>query len=255
MRIPFSKYFDHTLLKAEASPEDIEQLCREAVKYDFASVCVNSRYVPLAVRILRDLQAQKEPGMQYAPVFVTSVVGFPLGAMARAAKVFEAETALKAGAHDIDMVISIGAVKAGNYPAVTHEVAEIKEKVDEYGGTLKVILETCLLTETEIALAAKAACEGGADFLKTSTGFGPGGATVQDLTLMKNVAAGWAAQHNTDGSDAGEAAKREAPKLKASGGIRDLAAAKEMIAAGAERLGTSATIDIIKEYFEAGIDQ
>lgn len=252
MNKPFSKYFDHTLLKAEASPDDIILLCREAVKYDFASVCVNSRYVPLAVRTLRDLQEQQAPGLQFAPVVVTSVVGFPLGAMARAAKVFEAETALKAGAHDIDMVISVGAVKAGNYPAVTHEIAEVKEVVARYGGTLKVILETCLLTEAEISLAAKAACEGGADFLKTSTGFGPGGATAKDLALMKEAAEGWAAQQAQANGDAPQPA---VPELKASGGIRDLAAAKEMIAAGATRLGTSATIAIMKEYFEAGIDQ
>ena len=253
MKKPFSKYFDHTLLKAEASPDDIIQLCREAVKYDFASVCVNSRYVPLAARTLRDLQEQQAPGMQFSPVLVTSVVGFPLGAMARAAKVFEAETALKAGAHDIDMVISVGAVKAGNYPAVTHEVAEIKEVVARYGGTLKVILETCLLTEPEISLASKAACEGGADYLKTSTGFGPGGATTHDLALMKEAAEGWAAQQNAAAETTG-AATVIPPQLKASGGIRDLAAAKEMIAAGAERLGTSATIAIMKEYFEEGIN-
>ena len=242
MTKPFSKYFDHTLLKAEASPDDIEKLCRDAVKYNFASVCVNSRYVPFAARVLRDLYEGQEAE---SPVLITSVVGFPLGAMARAAKVFEAETAMKTGAHDIDMVISVGAVKAGNYPAVTHEVAEIKEVVSRYGGTLKVILETCLLTEPEISLASKAACEGGADFLKTSTGFGPGGATAHDLSLMKEAAEGWAAQQTPPAA---------APKLKASGGIRDLAAAKEMIAAGAERLGTSATIAIMKEYFEEGIN-
>lgn len=255
MTRPFSKYFDHTLLKAEASPDDIIQLCRDAVKYDFASVCVNSRYVTLAVRTLRDLQEQQAPGMQFSPVVVTSVVGFPLGAMARAAKVFEAETALKAGAHDIDMVISVGAVKAGNYPAVTHEVAEVKEVVEKHGGTLKVILETCLLTEPEISLAAKAACEGGADFLKTSTGFGPGGATVKDLTLMKEAAEGWAAQKAAASEADTRSTAPAVPQLKASGGIRDLKTAKEMIAAGADRLGTSATIAIMKEYYEAGIDQ
>ncbi len=248
MTKPFSKYFDHTLLKAEASPDDIEKLCREAVKYNFASVCVNSRYVPFAARTLRDLYEGQDTE---SPVVVCSVVGFPLGAMARAAKVFEAETAMKAGAHDIDMVISVGAVKAGNYPAVTHEVAEVKEVVSRYGGTLKVILETCLLTEPEISLASKAACEGGADFLKTSTGFGHGGATVHDLTLMKEAAEGWAAQQ-TSTAESPETPVA-APKLKASGGIRDLKTAKEMIAAGADRLGTSATLAIMKEYFEEGI--
>ena len=228
MKKPFSKYFDHTLLKAEASPDDIIQLCREAVKYDFASVCVNSRYVPLAARTLRDLQEQQAPGMQFSPVLVTSVVGFPLGAMARAAKVFEAETALKAGAHDIDMVISVGAVKAGNYPAVTHEVAEIKEVVARYGGTLKVILETCLLTEPEISLASKAACEGGADFLKTSTGFGSAGAELDDIALFRaNIA--------------------DSVKIKAAGGILTREQMEAFLAAGCDRIGCSSTSILFDE--------
>lgn len=247
----FARYFDHTLLKPEATPADIEQLCREAVDYGCYSVCVNSRYVPLAARVLRDLQS-----VEMTPVVVTSVVGFPLGAMSRAAKVFEAETAVRAGAHDIDMVIPTGAVKAGNLFAVEYEVSEVRAAIDaaaeatgwdaEKRPTLKVILETSLLTETEIGLASKAAVRGGANFLKTSTGFSSGGVMVRHLTLMREAAEGacWAL-----------AATRRLPLsqippvgLKASGGIRDLNTARIMIDAGATRLGTSATVQILEEY-------
>ena len=227
----FAKYFDHTLLKPEATEEDIRRLCAAAVAYGVAAVCVNSRYVKTAKAFLDEL---KSPGK------VAAVVGFPLGAMSTTAKAYEAGSAVREGADEIGMVRPIGAAKSGNYEEITKDVSKVKEgmltmSIHSLGGPtrpdplLKVILETGLLTDEEIAKSCEAAIAGGADFLKTSTGFGNGGATVEAVTLMWDTAAGRA-------------------KIKASGGIRDLAAARAMIGAGADRLGTSATTAILDEY-------
>lgn len=220
-----AKYFDHTLLKADATPDDIRALCREAAEMNVFSVCVNSRFVSLARKTLDGLS---EDGITN-DVKVTSVVGFPLGAMSKEAKAFEAAQAVRDGADEIDMVIMIGSVKAGCGKMIEEDIRGVKEAIGE--KTLKVILETGLLTDDEIIFACGCALNAGADYLKTSTGFGRGGATVRHIQLMKKAAAGRA-------------------KIKASGGIRDLAAAMEMIEAGADRIGASATVEILKEKGE-----
>ena len=225
----FSKYFDHTLLKPEATEEDIRRLCEEAVSLDVCAVCVNSQYVKTAKACLEG-----------SGIRVASVVGFPLGAMAPQAKAFEATQALRDGADEIDMVIPIGAAKAGDYEAVYKDVRAVREALEtmvfyragQDSPVLKVILEVGLLTEEEIRGSGKAAIRGGADFLKTSTGFGPGGATAENVALLKEIA---------DEYGEGDV------KVKASGGIRDRKTAEEMITAGAERLGTSATAAILKD--------
>lgn len=214
----FNKYFDHTILKADASQADVENVCIEAIKYNFKSVCVNScntKYVAGYV---------KESGID-----VCIVVGFPLGTMSTDAKKFEAAYAIEDGATEIDMVINVGALKDEDYDYVKKDIAELVD-VCAHNTTgekvlLKVIIETCLLSKEEIVKACKLAVEAGADFVKTSTGFSTGGANVEDVKLMKE----------TVGDKAG---------VKASGGIRDLATAKAMIEAGADRLGTSATVNI-----------
>ncbi len=208
---------DHTLLKPEAMPEQIEVLCTEAMQYGFASVCVNGIFVPLA--------AQKLAG---SPVKVCTVVGFPLGAMHTSAKVYETQVALKHGATEIDMVLSVGNLKADNISAVHHDISSIVAECHLKGAICKVILETCLLTDAEKVVACRVCVDAGADFVKTSTGFSTGGATVDDIRLMRN----------TVGADMG---------VKASGGIRNLATALAMIEAGANRLGVSAGVAIIKE--------
>ncbi len=223
----FSHYFDHTLLKADATPAQIRTLCQEAMAYDVYAVCVNSKYVALCKEILQAAES---------PVQVAAVVGFPLGAMAPAAKAFEAQVACLNGASEIDMVMDIGSVKAGDYAAVTADVAAVKEAIVPYGGVLKVILETGFYTSEELRQASVVAVKGGADFLKTSTGFGPGGASPEALAIMQEVA--------QKAMDAGS----QRVQLKASGGIRNLATAQAMIKAGATRLGTSATLAILKEY-------
>lgn len=222
-----NKYIDHTLLKPEASEAQILKLCDEALEYDFYSVCVNGCHVPTAVSKLEG-----------SDVKVAAVVGFPLGAMSTAAKVFETREAVDAGAAEIDMVINIGALKEGRYEYVLHEIAALVDVCHGYpllygepvegGALLKVIIETCLLTDEEIVKACELAVEAGADFVKTSTGFSTGGATEEAVALMRR----------TVGDKA---------KIKASGGIRTLTDAKKFIELGADRLGCSAGVQIMKE--------
>lgn len=205
---------DHTLLKADAQPGDIEKLCMEAKTHQFASVCVNPANVPLAYQILKDTSVK-----------VCTVVGFPLGATLSEVKAFETAAAIKAGAGEIDMVINIGALKSKNYDLVE---ADIRAVVEAAQGTLvKVIIETCLLTNEEKEIACQLAKKAGAQFVKTSTGFSTGGATIEDIQLMRK----------TVGPEMG---------VKASGGVRDRKTALQMIEAGATRIGTSSGIGILE---------
>ena len=208
-----NQYIDHTVLKATATASDIAQLCAEAKTHDFFSVCINSSWVPLAKSLLAE-----------SSVKVCSVIGFPLGAMSCAAKVFEAKAAVSEGADEIDMVINVGLLKAGQIDAVRDEIRKIKQAI----GTrvLKVIIETCYLDDEEKVIACKLALDANADFVKTSTGFGTGGATVEDVQLMLDSVAGKA-------------------KVKASGGVKDAEAALKYIAMGVMRLGTSNGIKIV----------
>jgi deoxyribose-phosphate aldolase len=211
-------YIDHTLLKADATAKEIEQLCREARENNFYSVCVNGSWVAQAGHFLEGTEIK-----------VASVVGFPLGAMSPDAKRFETEAAIDDGAHEIDVVLSLGRLKAGDDKYVLRELRDVVEAADE--RPVKVILETCLLTREEKIRACELVVESGARFVKTSTGFSTGGATVEDVGLMRE----------TVGPKFG---------VKASGGIRDLQAALAMIVAGASRLGTSAGIAIVKGLAE-----
>lgn len=213
--IEINKYIDHTILKATATEEDIIQLCKEAVEYDFFSVCVNSGYVSLAKKNLSG-----------SNVKVCTVVGFPLGAMSTAAKVFEATKALEDGAEEVDMVINIGELKSKNFQKVEEEITEIKKAIGD--KVLKVIIETCYLTPEEIVEASELAVKAKADFVKTSTGFGNDGAKLENIELMKNAVDGQA-------------------KLKASGGIKNLDTALSYIEAGVERIGTSSGVSIVNE--------
>ncbi len=209
-----SKYFDHTILKADAKKEDIEKICKEAIEYNFASVCVNSYWTGYVAQLLSN-----------SDVSVCTVVGFPLGAMSTKAKAYETSCAVEDGADEIDMVINVGELKAGNLEAVFEDIKAVRGQCE--GKILKVIIETCYLTEDEKKTACELAVKAKADFVKTSTGFGCGGAAVEDVALMKRVVSGKA-------------------KVKASGGIRNSQTAKAMIEAGADRLGTSATIAIVE---------
>ncbi|HEY2028213.1 MAG TPA: deoxyribose-phosphate aldolase [Myxococcales bacterium] len=202
-------YLDHTLLKPDATPEQVERLCDEARVHGFAGVCVNGVHVERAVRLL--------PGKVFA------VVGFPLGAMTSRAKAWEARELVAAGASEIDMVLPVGLLKAGVLAAVERDIRGVVEA----NAPVKVILETCLLTRAEKIAACRIAQEAGAAFVKTSTGFGPGGATVEDVALLRE----------TVGSRMG---------VKASGGIRTASDALRMIEAGASRLGTSASVAIVQ---------
>lgn len=213
--IEINKYIDHTVLKATASEADIIELCEEAREYEFFSVCVNSGYVPLAKK---NLEGSK--------VKVCSVVGFPLGAMSTEAKIFEAERAVKDGAEEIDMVMNIGELKSRNYTKVEDEIADLKKAIGDL--VLKVIIETCYLTPQEVTLASEIAVKAGADFVKTSTGFGTDGAKMEHIDLMKKAVNGQA-------------------KIKASGGIKNLDTALSYIEAGVERIGTSSGVSIVKE--------
>ena len=208
----FSKYFDHTLLKPDASRSDILKLCGEAAKYDFASVCVNGCHVAAACAALKDTDVK-----------TAAVAGFPLGAMSTEAKAAEISDALENGASEIDAVINIGALKESRYEYIEDELATLAAICHEDDSLLKVILETCLLTDEEIVKGCQLAVKAGADFVKTSTGFSTGGATPRHVALMKK----------TVGYDA---------LVKASGGIRTLEDAKQMIEAGADRLGCSASV-------------
>jgi len=214
----FAQYFDHTLLKADATEDDIIKLLKEAREYQFCSVCVNGCHVSLARKFLGS-----------CGVKVATVIGFPLGAMSTAAKLAEADDALNNGADELDMVINIGALKGGHTNHVLSEITQLASLCHQRGTRLKVIIETCLLTKEEIVAACQLAKEANADFVKTSTGFSTGGATVEDIRLMRN----------TVGSEM---------QIKASGGIRTLTDAQAMIEAGADRLGCSASAAILQEY-------
>ena len=212
----FSKYFDHTILKADATEKEIINLCEEAKKYNFASVCVNPCYVKRCVEILKE-----------SDVDVCTVVGFPLGSMITESKLFETEQALKDNADEIDMVINLGKLKDKDYDYVKNEINLLKKACGN--KILKVIIETCLLTDEEKIKACELSKEAGADFVKTSTGMSKAGAKKEDIILMKNVV----------GNDLG---------VKASGGIKDLNSAKIMIDAGATRIGCSSTVNIMEDY-------
>ncbi len=207
------KLFDHTILKPDASREAVEKICKEALKHNFASVCVNQYRTKLVAQLLEG-----------SDVKVCTVVGFPLGAVATEVKVFETKQALADGANEIDMVINVGAMKDADYDYVENDIRKVKEACGDV--ILKVIIETCLLTDEEKVKACQLSMKAGADFVKTSTGFSTGGATVKDVTLMRNTVG-------------------NVCQVKASGGIRDAATAKSMVEAGADRLGTSATVNII----------
>ncbi|WP_277284858.1 deoxyribose-phosphate aldolase [Sneathia sanguinegens] len=210
-----NKYIDHTVLKATTTPKDIEKLCNEAKEYKFYSVCVNGCYVPLCKKLLVNTDVK-----------VAAVIGFPLGAMSTEAKVYEAKKCIEDGANEIDMVINVGMLKAKEYDYVKEEIRQIKEAIGT--NVLKVIIETCYLTDDEKVKACELAVEAKADFVKTSTGFGTNGATFEDVTLMKK----------TVGNRA---------KVKASGGVKTYETAVKYIELGAERLGTSSGIQIINK--------
>lgn len=212
-----NRYFDHTVLKPEATEADVTKLCSEAKEYDFYAVCVNSCYVPLAAKLLEGTEVQ-----------VAAVVGFPLGACCTDAKAYETEWACREGASEIDMVIHVGALKEKRYDYVKEDISAVVAAAMEFDAIVKVILETCLLTDEEIVKACELSREAGAAFIKTSTGFSKDGATVHHVALMKK----------TVGDDL---------QVKASGGIRDLAKTLEMIEAGADRIGASASVEIFKE--------
>lgn len=210
-----AQYFDHTILKPAATAAEVKNICEEAKAYGFFSVCVN----PVHVRFVKELLAGSE-------VKVCSVVGFPLGAHTSYIKAAETERAIADGADEIDMVINVGALKDKNYTLVENDIRAVVEAAQ--GNTVKVIIETCLLDTNEIVEACTLAKKAGAHFVKTSTGFAGGGATVEDVALMKK----------TVGDDL---------QVKASGGIKNLEDTKKMIAAGADRIGASAGLAIMKE--------
>lgn len=212
-----ARLIDHTLLKPEATPDEIEKLCHEAREYRFAAVCVNPPYVKQCAQLLRGTD-----------VAVCTVVGFPLGAHTTEVKVFEAQQAITDGATEIDMVINIGALKAKQYDRVREDIRAVCDAAHARGAIVKVIIEAALLTDDEKVRACELAREAGADFVKTSTGFGPGGATVHDVALMAR----------TVGGQLG---------VKAAGGIRSYEQAQAMVAAGATRIGASAGVKIVAE--------
>lgn len=215
-----AKYMDHTLLKADATLDGIDRVVAEAKQFGCASVCVNPFWVPYVARLLDG-----------SGVATCTVVGFPLGASSTASKVFETTDAIANGADEIDMVINIGELKAGHAELVREDICAVAEATHAGGKLLKVIIECCLLTDDEKRLACLLCAEAGADFVKTSTGFSTGGATVADVTLMRECV----------GPDFG---------VKAAGGIRTLADAYAMIEAGASRLGVSAAASILAELDE-----
>ena len=217
MDIKLNKYIDHTLLKPDACMSDIETLCHKAIEHDFYSVCVNSRWVPLCASILKD-----------SDVKIAAVAGFPLGAMSKESKAFEACWACKEGAAEIDMVIDIGAMKSCMYDDVESDIKAVVDAASEHGGIVKVILETGLLSDEEIIKACELSEAAGAAFVKTSTGFGYGGAELDTVKLMRSSVS-------------------DSVSVKASGGIRDKKTALAMIEAGADRIGTSSGIKIVSE--------
>lgn len=215
-----AKFIDHTLLKPGATREQIEQLCQEAEKFQFATVCINPAWVKSCRELLQD-----------TPVKICTVVGFPLGANTPEVKAFEARQAIREGAREIDMVINVGALKSGDDELVLRDITAVTEACRDGSALSKVIIEAALLTDEEKVRACLLAREAKADFVKTSTGFGPGGATVHDVALMK------------------EAVQCQL-EVKAAGGIRSLADAKKMLEAGATRIGASAGVKIIRETEE-----
>ncbi|KMY31298.1 deoxyribose-phosphate aldolase [Lysinibacillus xylanilyticus] len=210
----FARMIDHTLLKAEATKEQIEKLCAEAKQFNFASVCVNPTWVKNSSELL-----------QGSDVLVCTVIGFPLGANTPAVKAFEAKDAIANGAQEVDMVINIGALKDKNYDLVQADIAAVVEAA-KGNALVKVIIESCLLTDEEKVKACELAVAAGADYVKTSTGFSTGGATAEDIALMRK----------TVGPDLG---------VKASGGVRSLEDMKKMIEAGATRIGASSGVAIM----------
>lgn len=212
-----AKLIDHTLLKPAASQDQIAQLCYEARTYGFASVCINPTHVKLAAQLLKG-----------SGVDVCTVVGFPLGATPATVKAYETQQALRDGATEIDMVINVGALKSQDYAAVFEDIGAVVRTAHAGGALVKVIIEAALLTDEEKVIACQLSKAAGADFVKTSTGFGPGGATVADVSLMRRVVG---------------------PKIgvKAAGGVGSYSDAQEMIAAGATRIGASAGVAIVSE--------
>lgn len=209
------KHIDHTMLKPVATPSAIKQLCAEALEYNFYAVCVNSCYVALAKEELKD-----------SGIKIAAVVGFPLGAMSTEAKVCEAQFCIEQGADEIDMVINLGWLKSKEYGLVKDEIIEIKRAIGS--RKLKVIIETCYLTAEEKKIASMLILEAKADFVKTSTGFGSGGATFEDIELIRSVI-------------------QNKIQIKASGGIKDKKTALRYLDMGVSRLGTSSGIAIVKE--------
>ena len=207
------KLFDHTILKADATEEAVAKICAEAIEYGFMSVCVNTYYTAFVAEKLKGTDVK-----------VCTVVGFPLGQMSTKAKALETECAVADGAQEIDMVLNVAALKNGKYDVVLSDIKAVKAACGD--ALLKVILETCLLTKEEIVKGCELSVEAGADFVKTSTGFSTGGATTEDIALMRR----------TVGPDIG---------VKASGGVRDYKGAAAMVEAGASRIGASATIAIL----------
>ena len=216
-RSELAAVIDSTLLKPDATPEDVGRLCREAIKYGFRAVCVNPAYVKLADSLLSK-----------SKVRTCTVVGFPLGATLPEVKIYEAKTVIALGADDVDVVINVGALKAGNYEVVAEELRKIVEIAHENNVVVKAILELGLLDEGEKVVACRLARDAGVDYVKTSTGFGPAGATVQDVRLLRRCV----------GRRVG---------VKAAGGIRTLRDALAMLRAGADLIGTSTAAKIVEE--------
>jgi deoxyribose-phosphate aldolase len=212
-----ARIIDHTLLRPEAAKEQVIQICREALQYSFASVCVNPCYVTLASSMLRGSQSK-----------VCTVIGFPLGATLTTIKRLEAFDTIRLGADELDMVLNVGALKAGDHGTVQADIRAVAEVTHDSGSILKVILETALLTAEEKTLACELSVTAGADFVKTSTGFSTGGATRDDVALMRRVVGNRA-------------------RVKASGGIRTAADVAAMVSAGADRIGASASVAIVRE--------
>lgn len=215
----YASMIDHTLLAPDATEEKIKQLCLEAKQYGFASVCVHPTWVEYCKHLLQDTNVK-----------VCTVIGFPLGATTSETKAFETKNAVENGADEIDMVMNIGLLKARDYERVKQDIEQVVQAAN--GRLVKVIIETCLLTDSEKEKACRLAVEAGAHFVKTSTGFSTGGATVEDVKLMRNIV----------GSEIG---------VKASGGIKSFSDMKKMVEAGANRIGSSSGVKIIKETFES----
>jgi deoxyribose-phosphate aldolase len=223
--VDLAKYIDHTALKPETTADDIDRLCQEADQYQFASVCVNPTWVKRAATHLRGTDVK-----------VCSVIGFPLGAMTAEIKAMEARRAMRDGAREIDMVINVGALKSSDHATVLADIEKVVDSAHEAGAIVKVILETSLLTDEEKVIASTLAKQAKADFVKTSTGFSDGGATVYDVALMRE----------TVGPNMG---------VKASGGVRTKSDVEDMIAAGATRIGASAGVQIVSAEGDSGVDK